>query len=72
MERSLPNGGRKRDEPPYKSGKGILSSTNLTLDYTADELEFLKAMDDYKRNHQCPYPTWHEVLAVVKSLGYKK
>lgn len=41
-------------------------------DYTADELEFLKALDQYKRLHHRPHPTWAEVLAVAKSLGYRK
>jgi hypothetical protein len=41
-------------------------------DFDADELEFLKAMDRYKRDYRRPFPTWREVLAVVKSLGYER
>jgi hypothetical protein len=40
--------------------------------YTPDELEFLKAMDRYKRDNRRPWPTWSEVLAVLRSLGYRK
>ncbi len=36
-----------------------------------DELEFLKAMDRYKRDHHRPHPTWHEVLDVLRSLGWR-
>ena len=41
-------------------------------DRTPDEVELALAMDRYKREHQRPFPTWAEVLAVVKSLGYRK
>lgn len=40
--------------------------------YTAEELEFMQALDRYKRQHQRPHPSWAEVLAVAKSLGYRK
>lgn len=40
-------------------------------EYTPDELEFLKAIDRYKREHG-PYPTWKEVLDLLKSLGWQK
>ena len=38
----------------------------------ADVLEFITAIDDYKRLNRRPFPTWSEVLEVVKSLGYKR
>lgn len=41
-------------------------------DVTPDELEFLKAMDAYKRKNSRPFPTWREVLDVLRSLGYRK
>ena len=37
-----------------------------------DEVEFMKAMDDYKRKSGRMFPTWSEVLEVVRSLGYVK
>lgn len=40
--------------------------------YTEDELEFIKAMDRYKRENNKPFPTLTEVLSVLKSLGYRK
>ena len=40
--------------------------------YTDEELLFLKAIDRYKRENQRPYPSWNEVLAIFKSLGYEK
>lgn len=35
-------------------------------------IEFITAVDDYKRKNQRPFPSWSEVLEVVKKLGYKK
>ena len=40
--------------------------------YTDEETAFIMAMDKYKREHDRKFPTWHEVLAVLKSLGYRK
>lgn len=39
---------------------------------TPDEIEFGRAMDRYKREHNRPHPTAVEVLQVAKSLGYRK
>ena len=41
-------------------------------DYSPDELEFLKAMDRYKRVSRRPHPTWREVYQVFMALGYRK
>jgi hypothetical protein len=40
--------------------------------YDDEEFEFLKAMDAYKTANDRPFPTWTEVLQVLKSLGYRK
>ena len=39
-------------------------------EYTPDEIAFLRAMDQYKRDNRRPFPTWTEVLAVVRSCGW--
>jgi phosphoglycolate phosphatase-like HAD superfamily hydrolase len=44
----------------------------LDDEYSPLELEFLKAIDAYKREQRRPFPTCAEVLAVLKSLGYRK
>jgi hypothetical protein len=41
-------------------------------DYTADEVEFIKAMDAYQRAKRRRFPAWSEVLSVVRALGYRK
>jgi hypothetical protein len=35
-------------------------------------LEFATAIDAYKRNQRRPFPTWGEVLEVLKGLGYRR
>jgi len=32
----------------------------------------MKAMDDYKRKSGRQFPTWSEVLEVMRSLGYRQ
>jgi len=39
----------------------------------ADEVfEFVRAIDHFKRTHNRPFPTWSEVLGVLKALGYER
>jgi hypothetical protein len=37
-----------------------------------EQFTFLMAIDEYKRKNARPFPTWTEVLEVVKALGYRK
>ena len=37
-----------------------------------EQFEFLMAIDEYKRNNSRPFPTWTEVLELIKALGYRK
>jgi hypothetical protein len=46
--------------------------TTCERDYNDDEILFMKAMDQYKRQNRRPFPTWSEVLEVLYSLGYRK
>ena len=39
---------------------------------TDDELDFIKAVNDYKARYNKPFPTWSEILHILKSLGYEK
>lgn len=41
-------------------------------DYTADELEFIAAMETYMKEKRRKFPAFTEVLAVARSLGYQK
>lgn len=35
-------------------------------------VEFIQAIDEYKRLQQRPFPSWSEVLDILKMLGYTK
>ena len=37
-----------------------------------EQLEFIKAVDEYKRANGKPFPTWTEILDLVLYLGYRK
>jgi len=37
-----------------------------------EQFEFLMAIDEYKRTNTRPFPTWTEILEVIKALGYRK
>lgn len=50
----------------------MIDPTTCERDYTNDEIEFMKAMDEYKRKSGRMFPTWSEVLEVVRALGYER
>ncbi len=37
-----------------------------------EELEFIKAVNDYKQRYNKPFPTWSEILHILKGIGYEK
>lgn len=61
---------------PKKSAQSESPRPKATVtkpDQMAPEvLEFIQAIDDYKRLHGRPFPNWSEVLDIVKQLGYER
>jgi hypothetical protein len=49
-----------------------IDPTTCERDYTDTEVEFMNALDDYKRKSGRMFPTCSEVLEVIHSLGYVK
>jgi hypothetical protein len=49
-----------------------IDPTTCERDYSDQEIDFMKAMDDYKRRSGRQFPTWSEVLEVLHSMGYRK
>lgn len=49
-----------------------IDPTTCERDYTDAELEFMHAMDLYKRASGRMFPTCSEVLEVLRDLGYEK
>jgi len=55
--------GRRRCDDRKSAEEGEMSQ---------EQFEFLMAIDEYKRKNTRPFPTWTEVLEVIKALGYRK
>ena len=49
-----------------------IDPTTCERDYSDEEIQFMKAMDQYKRDNRRPFPTWSEVLEVLRALGYRR
>jgi hypothetical protein len=49
-----------------------IDPTTCERDYSVEELEFMNALDDYKRRNGRMFPTCSEILEVVRGLGYEK
>jgi len=49
-----------------------IDPTTCERDYTNDEVEFMHALDQYKRDSGRMFPTCSEILEVVRKLGYSK
>jgi hypothetical protein len=57
-------------ETPKKFRRRHIDPTTCERDYRQDEIDFMRAMDDYKRSSGRMFPTCSEVLEVVRSMGY--
>ncbi len=68
-DRRAANAAEKRKKSERRR---LIDPTTCERDYSDDETDFMKAMDRYKRDNRRPFPTWSEVLEVMRSLGYRK
>ena len=55
--------GRRRGEVRRAAEEGEISG---------ELLEFIMAIDDYKRINERPFPSWSEVFEIMQYLGYRK
>ncbi|MGC4006027.1 MAG: hypothetical protein QM811_24060 [Pirellulales bacterium] len=49
-----------------------IDPTTCEREYTTEEVEFMQALDLYKRTSGRMFPTCSEVLEVIRGLGYVK
>ena len=49
-----------------------IDPTTCERDYTNEEVEFMQALDQYKRKSGRMFPTCSELLEVLRGLGYQK
>lgn len=47
-----------------------IDPTTCERDYTSEEIEFMQALDAYKRASGRMFPTCSEILEVIRNLGY--
>jgi hypothetical protein len=61
------------DETPESPSRVPSKVTPTKPSEMSDDLvQFITAIDEYKRTFQRPFPSWGEVLQVLKSLGYER
>ena len=61
-----------RPKQPQPEEKRPLSYSPTDEDITPDVMEFIEAINHYKREHNRPFPTWSEVLKILKDMGYRR
>jgi hypothetical protein len=75
-KREIPVALERRTGDERRTNKGErrrqVDPTTCEKDYSDEEITFMRAMDQYKRANRRPFPTWSEVLEVLRSLGYEK
>jgi hypothetical protein len=49
-----------------------IDPTTCERDYSLEEIEFMNALDEYKRNSGRMFPTCSEILEVFRGLGYQR
>ena len=47
-----------------------IDPTTCERDYSDDEIEFMQALDAYKRRSGRMFPTCSEILEVIREIGY--
>jgi len=63
---------RKLDRRDKVSRRRQIDPTTCERDYSTDEVEFMNALNEYKRRSGRMFPTCSEILEVVRNLGYSK
>lgn len=49
-----------------------IDPTTCEREYTDEEIEFMRAMDAYRRTSGRMFPTCSEILEVLRDLGYRR
>ena len=62
----------RRTGQDRRSGERRAPRSMNQYDLGPDELEFINAVNRHKERTGRPFPTWSEVLRILKDLGYEK
>jgi len=81
-DRRSKNSGRPGGLPERRSGmdrrkgpgirRGEVRRAAEEGEISGELLEFVMAIDEYKRINERPFPTWTEVFEIIQYLGYRK
>ena len=63
---------RRKGERRKVQRRRLIDPTTCERDYTPEEIEFMIALDQYKRASGRMFPTCSEILEVLRGLGYRK
>jgi hypothetical protein len=63
---------RKLERRAKVNRRRQIDPTTCERDYSGEEIEFMQALDAYKRSSGRMFPTCSEILEVIRSLGYQK
>jgi hypothetical protein len=63
---------KKTARPPRQQQLPFEATPARPDEMTDEVIEFITAIDEYKRARGRPFPNWSEVLEIVKGLGYVK
>jgi hypothetical protein len=61
---------RPANQGPKSLRRRHVDPTTCERDYAPEEVEFMRALEAYKRSSGRMFPTCSEILEVVRSLGY--
>ena len=69
--------GKPTRKPRPATGRGSAArdadrSAPQLAEVDAEVLEFIEAIDRFKKQHGRPFPSWSEVLMVLRDLGYRR
>lgn len=62
------NGSKAADKGPKAKKPGATKPDEMS----GEVLQFIQAIDDYKRLNNRPFPSWSEILEILKGLGYER
>ena len=57
---------------PASKRKQAAPKAKPDLEVDPDVLEFIAAIDAYKLAHSRPFPSWSEILHIIKTIGYRR
>ena len=63
-----PTAAPKSDQADRRYSHSIVED----MEYSADELEFFRAVDRFQTDRHEPFPTLRDLLRIVRRLGYRR